>query len=81
MGIEFTVSELGFMGNMSAALSVGISALIMVATNTEHPPAAGTAFGLVIYPFSLLAIIFIVSSVIILSIVKAALRSRLIDLV
>ena len=80
-GVAFNDTDLGFMGNMGAALSVGISALIMVATNTEHPPAAGTAFGLVIHPFSLSAIIFIVSSVIILSVVKYALRSKLIDLV
>ena len=80
-GVNFTDTDLGFMGNMGAALSVGISALIMVATNTEHPPAAGTAFGLVIHPFSLSAIVFIISSVIILSVIKHALRSKLIDLV
>ena len=31
----------------AGALSVGLSIFIMVATNTEHPPAAGTALGLV----------------------------------
>jgi len=80
-GFGFTVGELGVMGSMLASLSVGISSLVMVLTNTEHPPAAGTAFGLVIYPISLSAILFIISTVIILSVVKRAMRSSLIDLV
>ena len=81
LGFELTGGKLGVMGSMAASLSVGVSSLLMVLTNTEHPPAAGTAFGLVIYPFSLSAIIFIISSVIILSVVKRVIRSKLIDLV
>ena len=32
--------------DLIAVLSVGLSALLMVLTDTEHPPAAGTALGL-----------------------------------
>ena len=34
--------------DVAAALSVGIGIFLMVVTNTEHPPAAGTSLGLVI---------------------------------
>ena len=35
--------------NICAAVSVGIGIIIMVVTNTEHPPAAGTSLGLIIH--------------------------------
>lgn len=38
--------------DMMAALSVGVGMLAMAVTNTEHPPAAGTALGLVIVGWS-----------------------------
>ena len=34
--------------DITAALSVELRALLMVITNTEHPPAASAAFALVI---------------------------------
>ena len=80
-GLEIYVLETRYILEISAAISVGIGIFFMVVTNTEHPPAAGTAFGLVIHPFSLSAIVFIISSVIILSVIKHTLRSKLIDLV
>jgi len=39
--------------DVMAALSLGISILLMVVTNTEHPPAAGTALGLILEGFRL----------------------------
>jgi hypothetical protein len=52
----------------------------MVSTDTEHPPAAGTALGLVIYGWSPSAVFFILSSVIVLSLLRVVLRPRLINL-
>ena len=35
--------------DIAAAMSVGIGIIVMVVTNTEHPPAAGTSLGLIIH--------------------------------
>ncbi|MDA1347472.1 MAG: HPP family protein [Chloroflexi bacterium] len=72
--------ESTYLLDVMAALSVGLSILIMVSTDTEHPPAAGTALGLVIYGWSPSAVFFILSSVIFLSLVRIVLRPRLINL-
>ena len=66
--------------DIAAALSVGSGALLMVITNTEHPPAAGAAFALVIDPWSWPAIFFVISSVIIFSIVRIIMRPKLMKL-
>lgn len=72
--------------DIMAALSVGLSMLLlsmllMVATDTEHPPAAGTALGLVIYEWSWSAVVFILVSSVVLSAVRIALRPRLVNLI
>ena len=66
--------------DVMAALAVGLSILVMVATDTEHPPAAGTVLGLVIHGWSLSSVAFILSSVLILSTVRALLGRRLVNL-
>ena len=63
-----------------AALSVGLSILVMVATDTEHPPAAGTVLGLVIQGLEWHAIVFILVSAVSLSIIRLVLRPKLINL-
>ena len=83
--MEFLSGYFSFVGanftlNVAASLSVGLSALFMVVTKTQHPPAAGTAFGLLVYPLSGSAIIFVLSTAIILSAVRIVLRPRLVDL-
>ena len=60
-----------------AAASVGLSILIMVSTNTEHPPAAGTALGLMFQGFSLNTVAFIMVSALLLCIIRMILRPRL----
>ena len=67
--------------HVMAALSVGLGILLMSATNTEHPPAAGTALGLVTDGWSWSALVFILTSAIALSLIRAALRSKLINLI
>ena len=66
--------------DIAAALSIGLGALLMVITNTEHPPAAGIAFALVIDPWSWSAILFVISSVIIFSVVRIIMRPKLTNL-
>ncbi len=66
--------------DLMAALSVGVGMLAMAVTNTEHPPAAGTALGLVIVDWSWSAVLFIMSSAVILSLIHMILRRRLINL-
>ena len=44
--------ESTYLVDVMAALSVGLSILVMVSTDTAHPQAAGTALGLVIYGWS-----------------------------
>jgi len=51
------------------SLAVGISIFVMVVIDTEHPPASGTALGVAITGFSLNAVIAVITSVIILSLV------------
>ena len=63
-----------------AALTVGLSMVLMVLTNTEHPPAAGAALGLVIHDWSLWSVGVIIVSAVALSILRAALRPRLANL-
>lgn len=63
------------------ALAVGLSLFLMVITNTEHPPAAGTALGIVAHAWSNQVVIFILLSAIGLAIVRGLLGSRLKNLV
>ena len=63
-----------------AALTVGLSIVLMVLTNTEHPPAAGAALGLVVYEWSWSSVGVIVVCAIALSVIRAVLRPRLVNL-
>jgi CBS-domain-containing membrane protein len=62
------------------ALAVGVSMFIMVATDTEHPPAAGTALGVAMTGITLPVLIVVVLSIVILSILHRLLRPFLRDL-
>ena len=79
-GLEIYASETRYIVDIAAALSVGIGIFFMVVTNTEHPPAAGTSLGLVIYGFDWTSVVFIISSAILLSLVRIVLRPRMINL-
>jgi hypothetical protein len=52
----------------------------MTITNTEHPPAAATALGIVTHGCSWQTVLFILIFAIGLAIVRRLLRERLIDL-
>jgi membrane protein implicated in regulation of membrane protease activity len=63
------------------ALAVGLSLFLMSLTNTEHPPAAGTALGIVVQPWSYQIVIFVLVSVISLAIIRRLLSRYLRDLI
>jgi CBS-domain-containing membrane protein len=63
------------------ALAVGGAMLVMAVTNTEHPPAAGTALGVVIAGFSLPVILGVVVGIGVLALVHGLLRPVLRDLI
>jgi CBS-domain-containing membrane protein len=63
------------------AAAVGGSMFVMSVTNTEHPPAAGTALGVVIIGFSFRLILGVVIGVSILAAVHRVLRPVLRDLI
>jgi CBS-domain-containing membrane protein len=63
------------------SIAVGLTTLIMAMTNTEHPPAAGIALGLVINESGPFTLFVIGAAVVIMALVKRLLRDWLIDLV
>ncbi len=65
---------------LAYALSVGLAIFLMTITNTEHPPAAGTALGIVTHEWAVQTIIFILLFAVSLAIVRRLLRSWLKDL-
>ncbi|MFC1949134.1 HPP family protein [Chloroflexota bacterium] len=65
---------------LPAAISVGLAIFLMSIFNFEHPPAAGTALGIVTHEWSHLTIIFVVVFAISLAIVKILLKNYLKDL-
>lgn len=62
------------------ALAVGLAIFIMVITNTEHPPAAGLALGLMLGDCSSRTIIVVLLGISSLSVLKTLLKSKLISL-
>jgi CBS-domain-containing membrane protein len=63
------------------ALAVGLTMFLMVITNTEHPPAAGAALGLVVQQWSPLIVLVTMAGIVALVILRALLRPVLIRLV
>ena len=66
--------------NAIYAVSVGLSIFVMVISDTEHPPAAGTALGVATKGFNLHVISGVLLFAILFSIIRWLLRNRLRDL-
>lgn len=62
------------------SLAVGLSIFVMVITDTEHPPASGTALGVAIKGFSLNVTIAVIASAIMLSLIHHFFKRYLKDL-
>ena len=66
--------------NVAYALAVGLAMLLMAITNTEHPPAAGTALGMASREFDILIFFSIIGAILMLGVIKLAIRPYLRDL-
>jgi CBS-domain-containing membrane protein len=75
------VSKWEFATMFVYAFAVGLSIFLMVITNTEHPPAAGTALGIVSNPVSPQICIFIIVAVVGLAIVRKLFYTKLKNLI
>jgi CBS-domain-containing membrane protein len=62
------------------SLAVGLSIFSMVVTDTEHPPAAGTALGVAITGMSLQVLVAVVLSIVLLSLIHRFFKPYLRDL-
>lgn len=71
----------GFHQDAVYAAAVGGAMLMMAATNTEHPPAAGTALGVVIAGFSWRLALGVAVGAVVLAAIHTVLRPVLRDLV
>jgi CBS-domain-containing membrane protein len=65
----------------AASIAVGTSMLFMAATDTEHPPAAGTVLGLALAPDPLASSLLVIGAAAALSAVRSFCGRWLIDLV
>jgi CBS-domain-containing membrane protein len=63
------------------APAVGAAMFVMVITNTEHPPAASIALGLVLNEWSYMAVVVALTGIVVLSVLKWLLRRQLINLI
>ncbi len=79
-GIDETLAGERVVLEVAAAFSVGIGIFVMVLTNTEHPPAAATALGLVFHEWSVSSIVIVISAAVVMSAVRIALRPKLVNL-
>ena len=62
------------------SIAIGISIFLMVATNTEHPPASGTALGIAMNGFTINVTLAVIASAIVLSVAHYFLKRFLKDL-
>lgn len=69
---------------LAYAVAVGLSILVMVVTDTEHPPASGTALGMAILPWSVgtwwAPVVAVITGALLLSLAHRVLRPYLRDL-
>jgi len=75
----FTNTEMSLI--VFGAIAVGVAIFIMAITNTEHPPAAGIALGLVINKWDWITIIFILCAITWLTSIRKILKPHLLDLI
>jgi len=64
-----------------AAIAVGAAIFLMVLTDTEHPPAAGMALGLVMNPWDADTLLFILSAILVMAALRRLLQPIMIDLI
>ncbi len=79
--IDFSFAEPRVVEVCCSALALGAAFLIMVATNTEHPPAAALALGFVLNEWDLFALIVVLAGIVLITALKELIKPRLLDLI
>jgi len=79
--IDFSFADPRVVEVCCAALALGVAFLIMVVTNTEHPPAAALALGFVLNEWDLFALLVVLSGIVLITAIKEAIKPRLLDLI
>ena len=78
--VESFFINLEHLRNFAYAFAVGLAMLLMAITNTEHPPAAGTALGMASREFDVFVFLSIIGAVAMLGALKLVLRPYMRDL-
>ncbi len=63
------------------AVAIGLAIFLMAVTNTEHPPAASVALGLVLGEWQVRTVLVIAAGIVALTLVKTLLKPIMMDLV
>ena len=79
-GVEAVAGDSSVAFSAGAAIAVGVGILLMGLTDTEHPPATGTALGMAIVDFDGGLLLVLLVSVAILVLAQQAVLARLRDL-
>jgi CBS-domain-containing membrane protein len=78
--VEDQGTHAGLLEHVVAAISVGAGIIAMGASNTEHPPAAGTVLGLALGEKALESALLVMLAVLVIVGVRMLLRRWLMDL-
>jgi len=79
--IEFSFADPRVVEVCCAALALGVAFLIMVVTDTEHPPAAALALGFVLNEWDMFALLVVLSGIALITGIKEAIKPKLLDLI
>ena len=63
-----------------AAVALGLAFLVMVVTDTEHPPAAALALGFVLNEWDIFSLVVVLAGITLITLIKELNKSRLLDL-
>jgi len=66
--------------NLFGAISIAVAIFVMVVTNTEHPPAAGVALGIVLKGIEPLGVVVLAIAIVLLVLTKFLFKKWMIDL-
>jgi CBS-domain-containing membrane protein len=79
--IEFSFADPRIIQICCAAFALGLAFLIMVVTDTEHPPAAALALGYVLNEWDLFALFVVLAGIALITSVKELIKPKLLDLI
>lgn len=79
--IDFSFADPRVVEVCCSAVALGAAFLIMVATNTEHPPAAALALGFVLNDWDLFALVVVLVGIVLITTIKELNKTRLLDLI